>query len=568
MPKKFEALVELLNKYPAAKVDTVMQRLMKCYHPSLAQGNKKLLSKLFLYVLRYYDDLSNSSPNDDTLKVLGYLNKAMYSLMKFDVEFSVRCVRALIRQNWKKRMNKMKCPTQFSLITLLRLIVSLFPVSDRWHPVCSPAMALATVTLAKCQISNMTILTRQILLATVVSDFVEESKRYVPEAIAFCQGALLMAVENEEHERAPSSAFPISLPHRRMLYMNEKLPEDAEIKPLDLSMVFAEDETSMEDSDLMRCRVLRALVAVVQKYRILYAAHEHTFTATFSPFVELLKRLPTSRMPSVLAEEVEALTRSMEAECKLRARLTQMSREVTEKSMLKMLEPRFEENFDPERPRMSRDQKRQGARAEKEKLRHLVKKETRGAIKELRKDAVFLNRKQRKETAAKDRDRKEKTKRLMGGLQSQQGEWNKELFESGKKKKNIMANAEIECIVRDTRELMFQIGSGDRRVDEMIRRVNTVNEKMACMREYQNIMNAVNAFTINGSRRTILLSKQPSFKDVTSIFPDEGDDSTRDKERFRKLITETSGFMKACEDSTSNDLQKLSQLLQENQVLR
>ncbi|PIO60136.1 hypothetical protein TELCIR_18375 [Teladorsagia circumcincta] len=82
----------------------------------------------------------------------------------------------------------------------------------------------------------------------------------------------------------------------------------------------------------------------------------------------------------------------MEAECKLRARLTQMSREVTEKSMLKMLEPRFEENFDPERPRMSRDQKRQGARAEKEKLRHLVKKETRGAIKELRKDAVFLNR--------------------------------------------------------------------------------------------------------------------------------------------------------------------------------
>ncbi|KAK6049488.1 hypothetical protein COOONC_13007 [Cooperia oncophora] len=295
-------------------------------------------------------------------------------------------------------------------------------------------MALAAITLAKCQILNMTVLTRQILLATVVSDYVEESRRYVPEAIAFCQGALLMAVENEENERAPSVAFPISMPHKRMLYITENLPKDAEVKPLELPVVFAEDDSSMEDSDLMRCRVLRALVAVIQKYRILYAAHEHTFTATFSPFVDLLKRLPTSRMPSVLVEEVEALTRSMEAECKLRARLTQMSREVTEKSMLKMLEPRFEENFDPERPRMSRDQKRQGARAEKEKLRHLVKKETRGAIKELRKDAIFLNR-QRKETAAKDRDRKEKTKRLMGGLQSQQGEWNKELWESGKKKK-------------------------------------------------------------------------------------------------------------------------------------
>ncbi|KAJ1373929.1 hypothetical protein KIN20_036490 [Parelaphostrongylus tenuis] len=112
-----------------------------------------------------------------------------------------------------------------------------------------------------------------------------------------------------------------------------------------------------------------------------------------------------------------------------------MSQVVTEKSMLKMLEPRFEAHFDPERPRMNRDQKRKGARAEKEKLQYLVKKETRGAIKELRKDASFLSRKKRKETAAKDRDRREKTKRIMGELQSQQGEWNKELWESGKKKK-------------------------------------------------------------------------------------------------------------------------------------
>ncbi|ETN85287.1 hypothetical protein NECAME_16826 [Necator americanus] len=100
-----------------------------------------------------------------------------------------------------------------------------------------------------------------------------------------------------------------------------------------------------------------------------------------------------------------------------------------------MLEPRFEEGFDPERPRLSRDQRRKGPRAEKEKLQHLIKKERRGAIKELRKDASFLNRLERKETATKDRDRREKTKRLMGGLQSQQGEWNKELRESGKKKK-------------------------------------------------------------------------------------------------------------------------------------
>ncbi|WKX99053.1 hypothetical protein Q1695_014153 [Nippostrongylus brasiliensis] len=434
MPKKYDALAELLIRYPPGKAHVVLERLMKCYHPSLAEGNKRLLSKLFLYVLRFYDDTAASPLSSDSLKLLGLLSKSLYSLMKFDIEFSVRCVRALIRQNWKKRINKPKSPTPFSLIALLRLISCLYPVSDRWHPVCSPAMALAALMLAKCRISNLNVLARQILLVTVISDYVEESRRFVPEAIAFCQGALLMAVENEDTESPPTTAFPVSLPHRKMLYIREELQKDVQVKPLEIPELFNNDANS-DDSDLMRCRVLRALVAVVQKYRILYAAHEHTFTATFTPFVSLLKRIPTSRLPSAVAEEVEALTCSTEAECKLRARLTQMSRVVTEKSMLKMLEPRFEENFDPERPRMNRDQKRQGAKAEKEKLRYLVKKETRGAIKELRKDSAFLMRKQRKETAMKDRDRREKTKRLMSGLQSQQGEWNKELFESGKKKK-------------------------------------------------------------------------------------------------------------------------------------
>ncbi|KAL6728106.1 hypothetical protein Aduo_009912 [Ancylostoma duodenale] len=435
MPRSFKALVGLLEKYPSHKMEVVLGRLIKCHHPGLAEGNKKLLSQLFLYLLRFFDDCCLSSPTEESVKVLGTLMKTLYSLLKFDIEFSVRCVRALIRQNWKKRMNSLKSPTSFSLIALLRLIASLFPVSDRWHPVCSPAMALAAVTVAKCHIQNINILAQQILLVTVIADYVEESKRFIPEAVAFCQGALLMAVENEENERAPSTAFPISLPHRRMLFVTEDLPKDSVVEPVKFSEVFADKEGAMDDSDINRCRVLRSLIAVVQKYRLIYAAHEHTFTATFSPFVDLLKRIPVSRLPTVVGDEIEALTRSMEAECKARSRLTQMSRVTTEKSMLKMLEPRFEEDFDPERPRLSRDQKRKGAKAEKEKLQHLVKKETRGAIKELRKDSSFLIRKQRKETAAKDRDRREKTKRLMSGLQSQQGEWNKELWESGKKKK-------------------------------------------------------------------------------------------------------------------------------------
>ncbi|KHJ76033.1 hypothetical protein OESDEN_24348, partial [Oesophagostomum dentatum] len=82
MPTNYDALVELLKKYPSQKIEVVLERLIKCHHPSLAEGNKKLLSKLFLYLLRFYDDLANSSPSEDTVKMLGSLIKVMYSLLK------------------------------------------------------------------------------------------------------------------------------------------------------------------------------------------------------------------------------------------------------------------------------------------------------------------------------------------------------------------------------------------------------------------------------------------------------------------------------------------------------
>ncbi|KAJ1373928.1 hypothetical protein KIN20_036489 [Parelaphostrongylus tenuis] len=179
-----------------------------------------------------------------------------------------------------------------------------------------------------------------------------------------------------------------------------------------------------------------------------------------------------------------------------------------------------------------------------------------------------------------------------------------------------MANAEIECVIRDTKDLMLQISNGERRIDEMIRRVNTVTEKMACIREYQQSINAVNVYTVNGSRRTVLLeelqrenrqilafheenrnlreaidesletltivmarhrnvmarleriSKQPPFQDMTTLFLESADDDAKEKERFRRLIADVSDFMKQCEDTASNDLQNLSQLLHENRVLR
>lgn len=132
-----------------------------------------------------------------------------------------------------------------------------------------------------------------------------------------------------------------------------------------------------------------------------------------------MESIQAKNLPAEVQEELETLCASMKAEIGAKCRLVHLSLVKTEKSMLKMLEPRFEWDFDPERPH-------HGPKDEKKKLTKNLRNERRGAIKELRKDTAFLARKQLSSVKTKDRARIAATKRVMGGLMQQQGEWNKE----------------------------------------------------------------------------------------------------------------------------------------------
>ena len=104
-----------------------------------------------------------------------------------------------------------------------------------------------------------------------------------------------------------------------------------------------------------------------------------------------------------------------------------------------MLEPEFEEDFDPERPRLRKDPGRKGSKAEQRKLSQILKREKRGAMKELRLDAKYLARYfyiiqfyyipcfrvQTEEQQKISQERKEKTNKILHSLQTQESEYKK-----------------------------------------------------------------------------------------------------------------------------------------------
>lgn len=95
---------------------------------------------------------------------------------------------------------------------------------------------------------------------------------------------------------------------------------------------------------------------------------------------------------------------------------------VAPKKNFAFLEPRVESNFNPERKSNS---KNKGTNREKQKLMHKYKREMRGAVRELRRDALFLNRQQLQDQMERDAERKRKTKNLMASLMGQEAEYKK-----------------------------------------------------------------------------------------------------------------------------------------------
>ncbi len=70
-----------------------------------------------------------------------------------------------------------------------------------------------------------------------------------------------------------------------------------------------------------------------------------------------------------------------------------------------------------------------------QKLTHKMKREKKGAKKDLRADTAFLAKQKFKEQREKDAERMAKTKRIMSGLGGQEGEYRQ--FQRQKKKKKF-----------------------------------------------------------------------------------------------------------------------------------
>ncbi|XP_054342572.1 nucleolar protein 14 isoform X1 [Pongo pygmaeus] len=419
-PESYEELRSLLLGRSMEEQLLVVERIQKCNHPSLAEGNKAKLEKLFGFLLEYVGDLATDDSPD--LRVIDKLVVQLYHLCQMFPESASDTIKFVLRDAMHEMEEMIETKGRAALpgldvLIYLKITGLLFPTSDFWHPVVTPALVCLSQLLTKCPILSLQDVVKGLFVCCLFLEYVALSQRFIPELINFLLGILYIATPNKA-----SQGSTLVHPFRALGKNSELLvvsaKEDvATWQQSSLSLRWASRlraPTSTEANHI-RLSCLAVGLALLKRCVLMYGSLP-SFHAITGPLRALLTdHLADCSHPQELQELCQSTLTEMESQKQLCRPLTcEKSKPVP----LKLFTPRLVKVLE-----FGRKQGSSKEEQERKRLIHKHKREFKGAVREIRKDNQFLARMQLSEIMERDAERKRKVKQLFNSLATQEGEW-------------------------------------------------------------------------------------------------------------------------------------------------
>lgn len=420
-PKDYDELLDLLQEHSEKDQLTIIARLRKCHHVSLAEGNKQKLETLFSCLVQYFADLALQQPPQ--LQLMDKLVPHLYELCQGS---QVSAAQVLVDQITERQQEfQAICDSRkgrglypaLDTLMLLKLVAILFPTSDFRHAVTTPAIIFIAQMLAETSVKHERDVAVGLFLCTLVLEYVSLSKRFMPECVNFLHGLLFLASNKDPNKYA--QVIPPFRPVGKFndLLVVSKTNKKADVKMLKMSKVLnVEMDIDELRNDEFRLSVIKGCVALLSEFQTLYQELP-SYREIFSPILDMMDKLPVNKYPLTLQESIKDLQKTLK-ERSSKSRM-QVSMPHSKPKPLKMFEPKIEEVFEDRKKKKAASKEEN----EKGKMKHKYKKELKGAIREIRKDTQFLAREQLNEQMEKDAERKRKVKELYGMLATQEGDY-------------------------------------------------------------------------------------------------------------------------------------------------
>ena len=424
-PQTHKEFLDITRNVTLDELPLVVQRIRSLYQPQLASVNKEKLGKFATILVDHVSYIANTS-EDPPLVICEALIRHIHSLAKTFPEEVGGTFRDHLRSICQSRPT---APTTGDLV-VLTAISTTFPTSDHFHQVVTPALLCMAEYLGQKIPSTLKDLATGAYIVSLCLDFQRFSKRYVPEAINYALNTIV-------------TLLPVKPRQSVGLF-----PHYARSKDLQIEATDGEDtkgELRLDFRSLFH-RVHVSSLSEEQRLKQALLATHISLVGTMArlwrdkpAFCELIEPLYTT-LQVVVGRECSAIVpESIRSEARDTAEsILQLLEEALQARQplhlhnhrplaIKTSMPKFEESFDPDK---HYDPDRD--RAELSKLKAEHKKERKGALRELRKDANFLARQSLKDKKERDSAYEKKFKRLVAEIQGEEGREAK-LYEKEKK---------------------------------------------------------------------------------------------------------------------------------------
>uniref|UniRef100_A0A8C1U7X0 NOP14 nucleolar protein homolog (yeast) n=1 Tax=Cyprinus carpio TaxID=7962 RepID=A0A8C1U7X0_CYPCA len=368
-PESYSDLKQLLQGHGSEQQRLILDRTLKCNHPSLSAGNKAKLQKLFGFLLEYVGDLATQNPPD--LRTVSALIPQICGLCQMFPEAACKAVQTLLSDSGHSMEETLEVKGRapmpdLDMLVLLKITALLFPSSD--------FMCLMITLLIDLCIS--------------VSLFLIHFKSLFISCCIFISDAPFMTFKSllcEPSCKINKQACPVTSSLLRLLCLCFRL--------------------SLIDSCLDLVKRCTWLYKDLPSY-----AH------IFQPIrALLLKHLPVEGYPAPIQDLHREILDAIPEKPSQHAPLVFKKKKPIP---LKLFTPKIVQILDYGKKRGNTKEEK-----ERERLKHKYKREFKGALREIRKDTRFLAREKLSDVMSRDAERKRKVKELYGSLATQEGEW-------------------------------------------------------------------------------------------------------------------------------------------------
>jgi len=411
-PATHGEFLAILKSIPVEELPTVIHRIRVLYSPKLAEGNKEKLSNFSVVLLEHIMHVATTTSPLIPFCTLETATRHLHALTKKHPLKVSKAFRAKLDELHQK------LPSEWNAGDLLMLTAmdTIYPTSDHFHPVVTPGALIMAKYLGQHPPSSLGEMAVGSYITTLLIKGQRLSKRIIPEVINYILLSLCLLTPVPLPTPLPGT-FPYHEPSKRLCIMNP--PAEWTPRKPSFSDMFS---TGAPDTGLA---LMHTLLHLLTHLADLYAGSS-AFSPTFAPaksiVSELLSPLDLTTTPSLPTSLTDLLTSTLAT---LNSHLAHAHR------TLRPLElhhhrplpipsniPKFHEEYSLDK--RSYDPDRERVALQKLKAEH--KKERKGALRELRKDAAFIAREKLKEEKATSKEYHAKMARLTAMIQHEEGQ--------------------------------------------------------------------------------------------------------------------------------------------------